>query len=128
MSNQSICHAILLLLQHGYRPVGQLRFYLNSWQSNPNPPGMLFLLHFPRMMPMPVFQREVHSIFYFDYRFHNARGGSGACQNPLLGMKRRDEGGKEEDVNKLRDVFKLYARTSPSFAAELLVALTFPAQ
>ena len=65
MSNQSICHAILLLLQHGYRPVGQLRFYLNSWQSNPNPPGMLFLLHFPRMMPMPVFQREVHSIFYW---------------------------------------------------------------
>ena len=32
------------------------------------------------------------------------------------------------DVNKLRDIFKLYARTSPSFAAELLVALTFPAQ
>ena len=35
---------------------------------------------------------------------------------------------KEEDVNKLRDIFKLYARTSPSFAAELLVALTFPDQ
>ena len=35
---------------------------------------------------------------------------------------------KEEDVNKLRDIFKLYARTSPSFAAELLVAFTFPAQ
>lgn len=32
------------------------------------------------------------------------------------------------DVNKLRDIFKLYARTSPSFAAELLVALTFPDQ
>ena len=44
-------------------------------------------------------------------------------------LKRRFEGeAKEEDVNKMRDTFKLCARISPSFAAELLVAFTFPAQ
>ena len=35
---------------------------------------------------------------------------------------------KEEDVNRMRDLFKLCARISPSFAAELLVAFTFPDQ
>ena len=44
-------------------------------------------------------------------------------------LKRAFEGeAKEEKVNKMRHIFKLCASTSPSFAAELLVTLTFPAQ
>ena len=43
-------------------------------------------------------------------------------------LKTAFEGEAKEEVNKMRDIFKLFIRNSPSFAAELLVAFTFPAQ
>ena len=52
------------------------------------------------------------------------------CAKDIISaLKRAFEGeAKEEKVNKMRHIFKLCASTSPSFAAELLVTLTFPAQ
>ena len=52
------------------------------------------------------------------------------CAKDIISaLKRAFEGeAKEEKVNKMRHIFKLCASTSPSFAAELLVAFTFPDQ
>ena len=53
------------------------------------------ILHFPRLMHADTGIPEGGSLYLLlvDYRFHNAQGGPGACQNPLLRMKRRQEGG-----------------------------------